>query len=98
MMHDLRFTPQAQSYFKKLREKPLLKAFRDALSEIAENPYLGNEKKGDLRGFYGWDVYYAKTNHEIAYTIQECEDQYVIVVLAGTRENFYEQLKRYIKS
>lgn len=97
-MYDLRFTPQAQRYFKKLREKPLLNAFRNALLEIADNPYLGNEKKGDLRGVYGWDVYYAKTNYEIAYTIQEHEGQYVIIVLAGTRENFYEQLKRYVKA
>ncbi|HHY31058.1 MAG TPA: type II toxin-antitoxin system RelE/ParE family toxin, partial [Syntrophaceticus sp.] len=35
-----------------------------------------------------------RINH---YTISEVDGKKVIVLLAGTRENFYEQLKRYIK-
>lgn len=35
--------------------------------------------------------------YEIAYTINELNGKKVIVVLAGTSENFYEQLKRYKK-
>ena len=34
----------------------------------------------------------------LAYTVEPNEDTIIIVVLAGTRENFYDQLKRYIKS
>ena len=96
-MYEIRFLPQAEKYIKKLKDKQLKKAFQDALQAIAEDPYAGDEKKGDLVGVYGWDVYYARTNYEIAYRIYEEEGQLVVVVLAGTRENFYEQLKRYIK-
>ena len=96
-MYDVRFLPQAEKYFRKIKEKPLRNAFYEALQAIAGDPYAGQEKKGDLAGICGWDVYYARTNYEIAYRIYEEEGQLVIVVLAGTRENFYEQLKRYIK-
>ena len=96
-MYEIRFLPQAEKYFRKIKEKPLLRAYREALGEIADNPYAGDAKKGDLAGLYGWDVYYARTNYEIAYRIYEENGKRVVVVLAGSRENFYEQLKRYIK-
>ena len=41
--------------------------------------------------------YYNKTNYELAYTIERVGEELVVVVMAGTRENFYDQLKRYIK-
>jgi mRNA interferase RelE/StbE len=97
-MYEIRFLPQAEKYIKKLKDEQLKKAFQGALHAIAEDPYAGDEKKGDLAGLYGWDVRYARTNYEIAYRIYEEDGQLVVVVLAGTRENFYEQLKRYIKT
>ena len=42
-------------------------------------------------------IYYNKTNYELAYTIERVGEELVVVVMAGTRENFYDQLKRYIK-
>jgi mRNA interferase RelE/StbE len=97
-MYEIRFLPQAEKYIKKLKDKQLKKAFQGALQDIAEDPYAGDEKKGDLAGMYGWDVCYARTNYEIAYRIYEEDGQLVVVVLACTRENFYEQLKRYIRT
>ena len=95
-MYDLRFSKSAERYFKKLREKGLKKAFRDALDKIAEDPYEGELKAGDLAGIYCLDVYHNRTNYEIAYRIYEAEGQIVVVILAGTRENFYDELKRYM--
>lgn len=96
-MYEVRFLPQAEKYFKKIKDKSLMAAFHQALQAISKDPYAGHEKKGDLAGIYGWDVYYARTNYEIAYRVYEENEQLVIIILAGTRENFYEQLKRYIK-
>ena len=31
------------------------------------------------------------------YTIERIDGELVVVVMAGTRENFYDELKRYIK-
>jgi len=96
-MFELSYSPRAERYFKKLKEKGLISEYRDALIEISKDPYTAGEPKtGDLAGIYCRDVYYHKTNYEIAYCILEEEGQLVIIILAGTRENFYEELKRYM--
>jgi len=97
-MYELLFSPAAERYFKKLKDKQLLAKFKDALLLIKENPYIGQAKRGDLSGIYGYDVYYDKTNYEIAYSIFEIDGKKVVVLLAGTRQNFYEELKRLIKN
>lgn len=96
-MYEVHYLPGAEKYFRKVKEKGLQKAFRAALAKIAADPYSGKAKVGDLAGIYGWDVYYNKTNYEIAYRIYEENGKLVVVVLAGTRENFYKDLKRYMK-
>ena len=95
-MYELRFLKAAERYFKKVKEKGLKSAYRDALGKIADDPYVGGLKTGDLAGIYCFDVYYNKTNYEIAYRIYEDDGQIVVVIMAGTRENFYSELKNYI--
>lgn len=92
-MHKLIILPPAARFLKKLKEKPLKAAFQKAVDEILLDPYVGELKTGDLLGVYGYDVFYNKTNYELAYTIVEENDKTVVVILAGTRENFYEELK-----
>lgn len=96
-MYELRFTKAAERYFKKIKEQGLKTAFQNALATISSDPYVGDIKTGDLAGIYGYDVYYAGTNYEIAYRIYEDGGKIVVVILAGTRENFYNELKRYMK-
>ena len=96
-MYEVLFSPVAERFFKKLKEKSLKKAYKEALDEISVNPYRGQPKRGDLSGIYGFDIKYKGINYEIAYTISEINGKKIVVLLAGTRENFYEQLKRYTK-
>ena len=91
-MLEARISPPASKYFKKLRDKRLKDLFKESIEEICKNPYAGQLKKGDLSGIYGYDLYYQGTNYEIAYVI---EDKIIVIIMAGTRENFYEQLKKY---
>jgi len=96
-MYELRYSPRAERYFKKLKEKGLIREYREALLKIAADPYeAGEAKTGDLAGIYCRDVYYSKTNYEVAYSILEEDGQLVVIILAGTRENFYQELKRYM--
>jgi len=96
-MYEIRFTGASEKYFKKVKEKGLKKAFQSAFEEICNNPFIGELKTGDLAGLYCYDVYYNKTNYELAYRIYNEDGQMVVVILAGTRENFYDELKRYMK-
>lgn len=96
-MTEIRFLPPAAKYLKKIKDKKLKKLFQDAIDKIRENHTVGEAKIGDLSGIFGYDIYYNKTNYELAYTIEYESDKIIIVIMAGTRENFYDQLKRYMK-
>lgn len=95
-MLSVRFEPPAAKYIKKLKDKKLKKLYQEAIDKICEDYTIGEMKTGDLTGLYGYDIYYNKTNYELAYTIECIEGELVVVVMAGTRENFYDELKRYI--
>jgi len=97
-MRKLIILPPAARFLKKIKEKPLKLAFQKAIDDIIQNPYIGDPKTGDLSGVYCCGFFYNKTNYELAYTIIEENDETVVVILAGTRENFYNELKRYMKS
>ena len=96
-MYELIILPAAARFLKKIKEKPLKLAFQKTIDNIIKNPYGGEPKAGDLSGVYCSDFFYNKTNYEIAYTIIEKNDRTIVIILAGTRENFYNQLKRYMK-
>lgn len=97
-MHKLIILPPAAHFLKKIKEKPLKLAFQKAIDDIIQNPYIGDPKTGDLSGVYCCDFFYNKTNYELAYTVIEENDETVVIILAGTSENFYDELKRYMKS
>ena len=82
MTYEILFSPAAVRYFKKIRDAGLSEAYETALVAMAANPYVGKPKRGDLAGVYG---YY------------EADARQLVVILAGTRDNFYDELKRYIR-
>ena len=95
-MTELKILPPAAKYLKKIKDKNLKKLYENAVKAILDNPLLGAEKKGDLKGVRSYDIYYNRTNYELAYTVEYGNNTVIVVILAGTRENFYEQLKRYL--
>ena len=96
-MYEISYSKAAERYFKKIKDKQLLAAFKTAIDTLKTDPYIGTQKVGDLRGIYGYDIKYNRVNYELAYRIYEEKDQLVVIILAGTRENFYEELKHLTK-
>ena len=98
MMLKLIVLPPAARFLKKIKEKPLKNLFQKTVDEILIDPYIGEAKSGDLSGIYCCNIYYNKTNYELAYTLIKTPTETIVIVLAGTRENFYEELKPYMQS
>ena len=96
-MTEVRFFPPAAKFLKKLMDKKLKSLYQEAIDRIREDHTVGEAKNGDLSGIYGYDIFYNKTNYELAYRGEYVEDKIVVVIMAGTRENFYDELKRYMK-
>lgn len=95
-MYKLVLSKASQKFIKKISDKGLKNKIKDGLDRIKEDYTVGDRKTGDLKGFWLLDVYYNKTNYEICYELIEDEGKVIIVVMIGTRENFYKELKRYI--
>lgn len=96
-MAQLRILPPAARYLKKLKDKRLKSLYQQAIDKILEDHTVGELKTGDLAGVFCYDIFYNKTNYELAYTVEYLENEIVVIIMAGTRENFYDELKRYLK-
>ena len=68
-MTEVRFLPPAARFLKKLKDKKLKTLYQEAIDKIREDHTVGTAKVGDLSGIYGYDIFYNKTNYELAYQI-----------------------------
>jgi mRNA interferase RelE/StbE len=62
---------------------------------IAENPIIGIEKKGDLRGIYIHKFKIKTTQYLLAYRFV-AEDLELIMI--GPHDNYYRDLKKHLKN
>lgn len=88
-------TPTFNKAAKKLfaRDK---KTVDEAIKKIADNPALGEEKKGDLAGIFVFKFKINKQEVLLSYGLlpgKENPDEIVLLSL-GSHENFYDALKR----
>lgn len=88
-------TPSFSRVVKKLHARDK-KVVDIAVGEIALNPSIGEEKKGDLAGVF---VYKFKVNKQetlLAYRLQpnKFHPQEVVLLGLGSHENFYSEMKR----
>jgi hypothetical protein len=65
------------------------------VKNIAENPSIGTEKKGDLRGVFVHKFKINTLQYLLAYRFV---DDDLELVMIGPHENYYRDLKSYIKS
>lgn len=96
-MTEVRFLPPAAKFLKKVKDRKLKALYQEAIDKIREDHTVGEMKVGDLSGIYGYDIYYNRINYELAYRVEYVDNKVIVVIMAGTRENFYDELKKYIK-
>lgn len=87
------YKPSFKKFVKK-QAKPFQLAIEDEVQNICKKPDLCELKKSDLTGFRVCKFIFRQQEYLVAYTLQ-AED--VIFYMIGTHENFYRELKRYIK-
>ncbi|MHB9096058.1 MAG: type II toxin-antitoxin system RelE/ParE family toxin [Eubacteriales bacterium] len=96
-MLPILFLNPAAKYFKKIKDKQLKEKYETAITEIRNDPEIGERKTGDLANIWGYDVHHNGINYEIAYYLTENDKgEVVVVIMAGTRENFWDTIKRYM--
>nr|WP_315987892.1 type II toxin-antitoxin system RelE/ParE family toxin [Desulforamulus aquiferis] len=73
----------------------LLASYYEQVDLIIKAPEEGKLLKGDLNGYYSWDYKFRGVSLRICYRFFK-SDKHVIFVYFGTRENFYDKVKRYL--
>jgi mRNA-degrading endonuclease RelE of RelBE toxin-antitoxin system len=88
---------QSRSFERKV--KKLAKQEKDLLDKqvkrIAENPSIGTEKKGDLRGVFVHKFKIKTIQYLLAYRFVGDDLELIMI---GPHENYYRDLKSHIKS
>ncbi len=73
------------------QEKELLDS---EIKKIAENPLIGEEKKGDLRGVYVYKFKIKSLRYLLSYRMIKSDLELIMI---GSHENYYRDLKGYLK-
>ncbi len=67
----------------------------EQVKRIVKDPTIGAEKKGDLRGIY---VHKYKTKADQFLLAYRVVDDNLELITIGSHENYYRDLKKYMKS
>lgn len=95
------------SRFVKKAHKPLQLAIEDAVDALCDNPEIGEAKVGGLAGIWVYKLKFNSQEYLIAYRPPALEahhqgaDIELLIIdfyQVGPHENFYDELKRYLKS
>lgn len=90
-MFNAQFHPGFKRDVKKL-DYPVQRYLPEVIKQILENPEIGEPLSLDLIGIYSYHFKFNFVDYRIAYKILDAE--IVFFIMAGIRENFYENLKR----
>jgi len=74
------------------REKEILD---EEIRSMANNPSIGDEKKGDLKGIFVHKFKIKTAEYLLAYRMVGDDLELIMI---GPHENYYRDLKRYLKS
>jgi len=71
------------------------RALDDAVKAIITNPFMGTEKKGDLKGVFVHKFKLITTEYLLSYRIV---GENLELITLGSHENYYRDLKSYLKN
>jgi len=88
---------QSRSFEKKIRrmhkrEKEILD---QEIRSVANSPFIGDEKKGDLKGIFVHKFKIKTAEYLLAYRMV---GEGLELIMIGPHENYYRDLKHYLKN
>ena len=87
------YKPAFRKFVKK-QSRAFQLAIEDEVFEVLKAPRSGEQKKGDLAGLRVHTFKFHGQEYLVAYTI---EARGIVFYMVGTHENFYRELKSYLK-
>ncbi|MBA4371929.1 MAG: addiction module toxin RelE [Thermodesulfovibrio sp.] len=69
-------------------------ALDDEIKKIADNPLIGEEKKGDLKAVYVHKFKIKSLKYLLSYRRIKSD---IELIMIGPHENYYKELKSYLK-
>ena len=85
--------PRFKKYVKKL-PRHLQQVILDEVEDVLADPDIGELKRGDLAGF---KVHKFTMNQQLTLMAYKAENDLLLLYQVGPHENFYNNLKRYLK-
>ena len=85
--------PRFKKYVKKL-PRHLQQVILDEVEDVLADPDIGELKRGDLAGFR---VHKFTMNRQLTLMAYKAENDLLLLYQVGPHENFYNNLKRYLK-
>jgi len=82
-------------HFVKKQPRPFALALRDETAKVIQQPDIGEAKVGDLADFRVHKFTFNRQQYLMAY--QHVENTLTFYMI-GPHENFYDELKRYLKA
>jgi mRNA interferase RelE/StbE len=88
---------QSRSFEQKVKKLPKQEktVLDQQIRRIAEDPAVGEEKKGDLKGVFVHKFKHKATQYLLAY---RKAGKNLELIMIGPHENYYRELKQYLKN
>ncbi len=90
---DILYKPPFKKFVKK-QSRAFQLAIEDEVEGVRSSPDMGEAKKGDLSGARVHKFKFQRQEYLIAY---KEEGNTIIFYMIGTHENFYRELKQYLR-
>ncbi len=89
---------QSRSFEKKVKKFNEKEKYEldNEIKQIIQNPSIGTEKKGDLRGVFVHKFNLQNQLYLLSYRF--IKEESLDLIMIGTHENYYKDLKSYLKS
>lgn len=91
-MYQRVITPSAKKSLKRLAKNAQLEVVK-ATDLLAQDPQAGEKLHGSLSFLFSFHCKFNNVQYRVAYSI-DYPKQLVIIHLVGSRENFYDRLRR----